>query len=85
MSSEIDPYAYAPRAMSLEAAARYLAISPSKFSALVAEGRLPKPRKIDRRSVWDRHALDSFFEQLPTENTTPRDSFLARFPLKKAK
>lgn len=83
MPEKVDPYAYAPRAMGIEAASRYLAISPSKFSQLVAEGRLPKPRKIDKRSVWDRHQLDQFFEDLPTGDATPRDQFLARFPLKK--
>lgn len=80
---ESDTYSYAPRALSLEAAARYLSISPSKFSQLVADGRLPKPRKIDRRSVWDRWSLDAAFEALPSEDSSPRENFLKQFPIKK--
>lgn len=32
---------------------------------LVDDGRMPKPRQIDRRKVWDIRALDLAFEALP--------------------
>jgi hypothetical protein len=34
----------------------------SKFLQLVDEGRLPKAKKIDGMSIWDRHELDAVFE-----------------------
>jgi predicted DNA-binding transcriptional regulator AlpA len=49
-------------------AAEYLGISPSKFSCLVRDGRLPSPRMIDCKKVWDRKELDEFFEALPFDN-----------------
>jgi hypothetical protein len=43
----------------------YLGISPSKFDGLVADGRMPRPRMIDSRKVWDIHQLDAAFDELP--------------------
>src|SRR3569833_3188535 len=34
-------------------AAAYIGISPGKFDQLVADGRMPKAKKIDGRKVWD--------------------------------
>jgi len=46
----------------------YVGISASKFDELVAAGRMPRARVIDRRKVWDIHALDAAFDELPYEN-----------------
>ncbi len=83
MPEKTDAFCYPPRVLSLDAAARYLSISTSKFSALVAEGRLPKPKKIDKRSIWDRIQLDQYVDDLPQEHSSPRDEFLKHFPLAK--
>ena len=40
----------------------YVGISASKFDALVADGRMPAPLKIDSRKVWDIRHLDLAFE-----------------------
>lgn len=60
-----DPYSYPPRGLSREGAARYIGIGPTKFDQLVADGRMPKPKRIDGRVVWDRLVLDMAFTDLP--------------------
>ena len=39
-----------------------------KFDQMVADGRMPKPKRIDGRVVWDRLQLDSAFAALPDED-----------------
>jgi predicted DNA-binding transcriptional regulator AlpA len=56
------------RGLSREEAAMYIGISPSKFDALVGEGRMPAPVKIDSRKIWDIRALDLAFDALPKED-----------------
>jgi hypothetical protein len=46
----------------------YIGVSPAKFDQLVGDGRMPGPRHIDRRKVWDVRALDSAFDALPCED-----------------
>jgi hypothetical protein len=43
----------------------YLGVSPSKFDAMVEDGRMPTSRLIDSRKVWDIHELDAAFDDLP--------------------
>ena len=57
----------APRGLQREAAAHYIGVSTSKFDDLVRDGRMPPAKRIDRRLVWDRHALDEAFDQLPND------------------
>ncbi len=60
-----DPLAYPPRGMSRDEAARYIGVSATKFDDMVADGRMPRARKIDGRAVWDRLRLDACFSDLP--------------------
>src|SRR5262249_58081235 len=46
-------------------AAASIGISVSKFRELVADGRMPKPRQIDGRFVFDVDELRSAFKDLP--------------------
>jgi hypothetical protein len=46
----------------------YIGISATLFDRLVADGRMPGPRRIDGRKVWDIRALDLCFDRLPGEN-----------------
>jgi excisionase family DNA binding protein len=57
------------RGLSREEAAMYVGISPSKFDELVEDGRMPEPRRIDGRKVWDMRELDLRFDDLPRENS----------------
>ena len=52
-----DHLAYPPRAFRADRAAAYLGVSTSKFHVLVAQGRLPKPVRIDGITLWDRFSL----------------------------
>lgn len=52
------------RGLSRVEAADYIGVSASKFDVLVADGRMPKPKKIDGRRVWDVRALDRCFDAL---------------------
>jgi len=45
----------------------YLGISASKFDELVRDGRMPSPKRIDGRRIWDVHQLDLAFDALPVE------------------
>ena len=64
--SEIRPVPR--RGLSREEAAMYVGVSAGKFDQLVGDGRMPTPRRIDRRKVWDVHDLDVAFDALPSEN-----------------
>lgn len=48
-------------------AAVYLSLSPSFFRKLVAAGRMPRPRLIGERRIWDVEELDLAFMALPRE------------------
>ena len=52
------------RGLNREESAMYICISLSKFDELVADGRMPKPIKIDSRNVWDIRDLDLAFDAL---------------------
>jgi hypothetical protein len=53
------------RGLSRLAAAIYIGVSPTKFDQLVDDGRMPGPRRIDGRKVWDVRELDLCFDDLP--------------------
>lgn len=48
----------------IEAAAA-IGISASKFRGLVKDGRMPSPRRIDGRTIWDVDELRAAFKALP--------------------
>lgn len=63
----ILPLSLPPRGLRREQAAEYIGVSVSLFDKLVAEGRMPPPKMIGARKVWDRVALDQAFFELPEE------------------
>lgn len=64
---EILPQSLPPRGLSREEAAAYVGVSATKFEQMVVDGRMPKPKRIDGRKVWDRLRLDAAFSALPSE------------------
>ena len=56
-----------PRGLHREEAAAYIGVGLSKFDEMVRDGRMPGPRKVDTRNIWDRYALDDAFENLPMD------------------
>ena len=64
-----DAISYAPRGLSREEAARYVGVGSTLFDEMVADGRMPKPKHINSRAVWDRVALDIAFTSLPDKDS----------------
>jgi len=60
------------RGLSRDDAAMYIGIGVTKFDEMVEDGRMPRPKRIDGRRVWDIVALDQHFDQLPDEDSPPR-------------
>ena len=61
------------RGLSREEAARYIGVGATKFDEMVAGGRMPRPRRIDGRVIWDIRALDLAFDDLPGERVAEAD------------
>jgi predicted DNA-binding transcriptional regulator AlpA len=60
-----------PRGLSPIQSAAYIGVSPALLDELVGDGRMPQPKKINSRVVWDRKQLD---EALPDrEDRNPWD------------
>jgi excisionase family DNA binding protein len=53
------------RGLSESEAAVYLSLSPTKFRQMVADGRMPQPRMVDGRLIYDIEDLDAAFKELP--------------------
>jgi predicted DNA-binding transcriptional regulator AlpA len=61
---DVLPKSLAPRGLSRVQAAAYIGVSPSLFDEMVKDGRMPKPMRINARTVWDRIKLDEAFAAL---------------------
>lgn len=68
------PRSLPPRGLSRVQAAEFIGVSATKFDAMVADGRMPRPKRIDGRVVWDREALDRAFAALPDDGETEENS-----------
>jgi hypothetical protein len=62
-----------PRGFSRTQAAAYIGVSPTLFDEMVRDGRMPGPKRINSRTVWDRWALDLAFDALPEDNSRGSD------------
>jgi len=65
------------RGLSRVEAAQYVGISPSKFDELVEDGRMPRPRRIDKRKLWDVIELDLAFDALPRDDEEAAEDWQA--------
>ena len=63
--TDVLPRSLPPRGLSRVAAAAFIGVSPSLFDTLVQDGRMPPPKVINARKVWDRVKLELAFEALP--------------------
>ena len=68
------PLTLAPRGLSRAQAAEYVGVGVTKFDEMVDDGRMPKPKRIDGRIVWDRFRLDEAFDALD-EGTGSRNEW----------
>jgi predicted DNA-binding transcriptional regulator AlpA len=74
----LDSLPYAPRGMSRDEAARYVGVGATKFDEMVSDGRMPRPKRVDTRVIWDRLKIETAFSDLPDDNrVNPLDRMLA--------
>ena len=67
-AKSVLPLSLPPRGINREGAAAYIGVSPSRFDDLVRDGRMPGPKIVDRRRIWDVRALDLAFSALPEDD-----------------
>lgn len=65
---DILPLSLPPRGVNRLQAAAYVGVSATKFDELVEAKRMPKPKQIDGRVVWDVRKLDLAFDALPEQD-----------------
>ena len=67
----IQPASMAPvarRGLSRSQAAQYIGVGNGTFEKLIRGGKMPLPKRIGQRAIWDVVALDLAFERL-TDDT----------------
>ncbi len=73
----LDTLGYAPRGLSRDEAARYIGVGVTKFDEMVKDGRMPRPKRVDGRVIWDRLRIEAAFSDLPDETkVNPLDRML---------
>ena len=78
MARAADILSIEPRGLNRVQAAGYVGVSPSLFDEMVADGRMPSPKIINSRTVWDRRELDVAFDAIPKrEERDPWDCVLS--------
>lgn len=59
-----DIISWTPRGLSRDEAAYYVGLGTTKFDSMVADGRMPRGKRVDGRVIWDRVQLDMAFSEL---------------------
>ena len=73
MTAKIE-FWLAPRLLSKPIAATYLGISERTFDRLKSASNFPDPIRIGRRRLWDRIAIDQYFDELIESLKPPKVS-----------
>ncbi len=76
---DVLPGSLAPRGLSRIQSAAYVGVSPGLFDKMVADHRMPAPKRVNARVIWDRKELDEAFDALPNgeqDSTNPWDEVL---------
>jgi predicted DNA-binding transcriptional regulator AlpA len=74
-ASNVLPLSCPPRGFSRDQAAEYIGVSTSLFDEMVTDGRMPGPKRINSRVVWDKLRLDAAFDALPDRDQTADDQW----------
>jgi predicted DNA-binding transcriptional regulator AlpA len=69
------PPSLAPRGLSRGQAAEYIGVGVTKFDEMVNDGRMPRPKRIDGRTVWDRAKLDEAFDALEDDAVAQKNAW----------
>lgn len=62
-----------PRGLNRAEAASYVGVSPGTFDKLVQDGRMPKPKRVGARLIFDRFAVDLAFTALDEDGESKND------------
>ena len=74
-SADILPLSLPPRALSRVQSAAYVCVGTTLFDEMVKDGRMPRPKRVNGKTIWGRVELDEAFVALPTdEDANPWDS-----------
>lgn len=66
------PPAVVPFLVARECAAALIGVGTTKFDELVRDGRMPAPREVDARVLWDTDELRAACRLLPRRGATAR-------------
>ena len=73
--ADILPLSLPPRALSRVQSAYYVCVGTTLFDEMVKDGRMPRPKRVNGKTIWGRVELDEAFVALPTdEDANPWDS-----------
>lgn len=53
-----------------ETAARFIGVCANTFDAMVRDGRMPAPRRVGARKLWDRREIEAAFDALPKDGAS---------------
>lgn len=53
-----------PRGLNRDEAAAYVGVGVTLFDAMVKDGRMPKPARVNGRVLWDRRQVDRAMDRL---------------------
>jgi hypothetical protein len=68
------PVGVMPRGLCRTEAAGYIGVGASLFDQLIRDGRMPRPKVVGARRVWDVKQLDRCFDALPSDGDEPGDN-----------
>lgn len=57
-----------PLGLSRSEAACFVGVSTTMYDTMVKDGRMPKPKRIGARTIWDRHSVERAFRELPGDD-----------------
>ncbi|PZU83953.1 MAG: hypothetical protein DI527_23385 [Chelatococcus sp.] len=66
--AEVLPISLPPRGLSRTQAAAYVGVSATLFDEMVRDGRMPRAKQVNARTIWDLKRLDLAFDALPEQD-----------------
>lgn len=68
MDIKQNPFPQWPRGLNRKQAADYIGVSLMMFVRMIADGKMPQPKRLYGRTIWDRTAVDAAFDVLDGGN-----------------
>ena len=67
---------FAPRGLSADEAARYIGVGRTMFDELVAARKMPRPKRIGTRVIYDRFEVDACFSEIESAPANRLDELM---------